>query len=984
MSANEASAKEKNRLDAVRKGGRDALFSNYRKEQGKDGKAVSIKTSQCLFLTFVVTILSVLQSAFLNELQRQSDDLRAIATTLPAPCAVARPGLSGMMDLLGGAEDPQGLATSVLCASRSKEPSFEWTGSRTFDASDKGQCFLSDEAGAANLPVGTDLYTFEVDFENLQPGFETAFFFYGNGDWNSHQMPQGRIHGIYLTPGVNVKHLVHWGTDPTRGYSQSTGGPVVPTTGRVTTTYDGAYRRIYLDGSLVHQHALVRANGPSVEDANNFCLGSASVTSGTDRSMETDPPHYTDGTITAFRAWKNAFLTTADVEARGGKGQSEQPVYTAASAVSDLYKGMVGNQSTASLKQAICERTAGAEDSLERISRAYLNSQSLMRAYKRRSDTSVCTWDKDPFRSVATCPLANHIKTEIKAHAEGEVAQAVVNAMPDPVVALYRMLALSVLAESDRKHNQGKCLGNYRHMTADELCSDLWLGETITSEATLSSIDGERGAFDRYYDATHLQHCSSFGGQEPASLVSPAPPPPPFAHLSNPGYTVGRQQCVYLHTIGPWNVDYLFGVPDLRRHALPFGGDSFARSIGGWLFKIVEDNLTNDLITNPQRVALLYALYRKAAFYVWFVPTLYVLGWYVPCGILPLLFIALRPLTKACCPKLATSRLGQVLDDVPIVVPPFGVNRYLAAATAVLTLAYVMVVHPAPADAVSRPSCQDADGLVFATTNTDGAYQIVYGLSITFAASFVFYTLFIDSEERLLSKGAPTEASRRSSVRAISLLVALVALPGAVVALVDAGEDAVETIGVTAYSSTQVLEKIERFIDMSDILTYTAFFHGVAVGIWSNGWIVDHGSVNKEGAPLGSMKIMIPLASALAAFAPRFKKYTSQRDTWFPPDDGLGVIDVFAYIAEIGLTVVALLAMSQKLATIPDMKSYQETFLSYLRRDRGKVTAAADPDLKPRPPTRAGAIANLQANEDQPFLFDHERRGLPTLSSLCV
>lgn len=720
----------KSRRQELRERAKRILFQNLQKEQGHNEQGCAVSTPQCLFLTFVVTALSVLSAALMTEVQRQNDDLRAVAITLPAPCAVARPRLSSMVGLLGGAKDAHGLTASVLCA---------------------------------------------------------------------------------------------------------------------------------------------------------------------------------------------------DTVASG----STAPLDVAASALAALYRGMLTNSSAGSVKRAICERTAGGEDSMVRISRAYLNSQSLMRAYQQRSTGTTCAWDEHPFATAEVCPNAAKLNSELSAHAQGQIAQALSDEMPDPVIALYRMLALSVLAESDRRHNHGKCLGNHERRSAEDLCAALWSNETASTAPSLPPQPGERGKFDRYYDEAYLDHCSNYGGEGGDPLASPPPPSPPSAAVVDDSHQAGRQQCVLLHTIGPWNVDYLFDLPDLRRHALPFGGDSFAKSVGGWLFKIVEDNLTNDLVERPQRAALLYALYRKAAFYVWFVPALYVLGWYIPCGILPLLFIALRPLSKACCPKIAESRLGKTLDDTPIVVPPFGTNRYLAAATAVLTLAYVLAVHPSPAEPVSTPTCTDSDGAVFATTDTDGVYLIVYGLVVTFAASFVFYAVFTEPSERAISEGPEKAGLRRSTVRTAALLVALVALPGAVVALVDSGKKTIETVRSGSYTLSEVGNKVEDFIDMSDVLVYTALFHGIAVGIWSNGWIVDHGSVAKKDAPavLSCMRVIIPLMSALAAFAPRFKKYTSQRETWFPARSDLATIDLLAYAAEIGLAVVAVLAISQRLPLYPEKSNYQKTLL---------------------------------------------------------
>jgi hypothetical protein len=329
------------------------------------------------------------------------------------------------------------------------------------------------------------------------------------------------------------------------------------------------------------------------------------------------------------------------------------------------------------------------------------------------------------------------------------------------------------------------------------------------------------------------------------------------------------------------------------------------------------------------------------------------------------------------------------LDETPIVVPPFGTNRYLAALTAALTLAYVLVVHPEPSDPVSTPTCTDSDGAVFATTDTDGVYMIVYGLVITFVTSFLFYAVFTKPENRQVSEGTAEDASRRSTVRSIALLVALVALPGAVVALVNSGKKTIETIRSGSYTLVDVGKHVDEFIDMSDILVYTALFHGIAVGIWSNGWIVDHGSVAKEDAPavLSSMKVVIPLVSALAAFAPRLKKYSSQRDMWFPARSDLVVVDLLAYVSEIGLTVVAVLAISQKLALVPQKGNWYSTLLGEFKEDENDTSAedeVEDPKLLSATELEA-VLEDLDAGfERQRLLQNSVHRQIPSLAQLRV
>ena len=269
---------------------------------------------------------------------------------------------------------------------------------------------------------------------------------------------------------------------------------------------------------------------------------------------------------------------------------------------------------------------------------------------------------------------------------------------------------------------------------------------------------------------------------------------------------------------------------------------------------------------------------------------------------------------------------------------------------------------------------------VFAITDSRGAENVTFALLFTFGASLLFYRLFATDDERAKAQGNDEELARQRTTRVLSMTVALVALPGAVVALVDGAQRVVERVRLENTLVVEVSPLVEDFIDYAELLTTTAFFHGVAVGIWSNGWILDHGSVDREGSPLATLKYLIPLLSAIAAFAPRFQKFTDQKEKWFPPQDDLFVIDLFAYASEILLVVIATLAITRRLFTYKKSTAKMSSLLRSLRKNQ--KYAKVEPAGGKTDAASAFLWFKKQSEEQQPMLLDCEKRDLPSLSNL--
>lgn len=334
----------------------------------------------------------------------------------------------------------------------------------------------------------------------------------------------------------------------------------------------------------------------------------------------------------------------------------------------------------------------------------------------------------------------------------------------------------------------------------------------------------------------------------------------------------------------------------------------------------------------------------------------------------------MRAAAKKCCAVSAESQLVAMIERLPVVVPPFGANRQLAGATALLAVLYVAAVHPLPQDPVSRPTCEGARGAVFGPTRTGPTFALALTLAATFAASLLFYgSGLVRGAARRRAEGTGEQASQRSTVRALSLLLAALALPGAVVALVHASERAVQqAVWLEGESEELLRAKVDDVLDMSEVLVATALGHGFAVGIWSNGWIAAHASVARRGSPLRALRVLLPLASALAAFAPRFRKL-QQPDVWgtpgLPARGDLTAVDALALAAEVGLVLVSALSASRMLVTYETAGSFWKRLVS--ARARGNVGGAA---LGLR---RLGAPAEVE-----PMLRDSERRDLPSLARL--
>lgn len=306
----------------------------------------------------------------------------------------------------------------------------------------------------------------------------------------------------------------------------------------------------------------------------------------------------------------------------------------------------------------------------------------------------------------------------------------------------------------------------------------------------------------------------------------------------------------------------------------------------GWAYRgIVEDYWRGEVLYSSRRQTLLYALYRQAATYVWLTPTVYVFGWSFTNIVLPSVFVVSRFMYNLCRggysepDEAKRAPLFSLAMAMPIARPPYGIVRNVAIATTALVVAWVFLVSPFPERPISRPTCKDSDGRVFKQSDSVLAVTSLSILASLFVGS-VLYIRFLHKEAAAyLSQGPQEDFGTRRRAQRLALLLAVVPIPGNVTSLVHVMKETVEQLTIVSYNWELIQDSVRKTVHFSEILVVTAFFHGAAVGVWSNAWLATH-PVGRKGA-LRCFKLVLPLGVAALSFAPRFYKLTYRQDEWF-------------------------------------------------------------------------------------------------------
>lgn len=182
----------------------------------------------------------------------------------------------------------------------------------------------------------------------------------------------------------------------------------------------------------------------------------------------------------------------------------------------------------------------GAPDPLVRLERAYLAAQTALRFYWVNRDNEECAWSGNPVRQ-GNCAAHARVAEHVEDAASGAVASGHYGAMPDVPTIVYRLAVISIVAESDAKHNGGRCLGNSQGHSAPALCSIAWEGGDIsvvtgaappapqTSPPPAAKVSGRGDEFEDYelyYRNPSTQTCADRFAPTQTSPPSPPPSPP--------------------------------------------------------------------------------------------------------------------------------------------------------------------------------------------------------------------------------------------------------------------------------------------------------------------------------------------------------------------------------------------------------------------------------------------------------------------------
>jgi hypothetical protein len=153
-----------------------------------------------------------------------------------------------------------------------------------------------------SFPIREDLYTMEVEYEDMEQDRTNYLWLYGARD-----QPFG-VNGLSLSsssspgsPGTVVHHV--GGSGPNSDAAMQVQADV-PVTGSVAIVYTGIETRYFVDGAFVGAVATTRSDGPP--NPNDFCLG----------ADEQDSGNRFYGTISTMRVWKGTALSDHEVAVR--------------------------------------------------------------------------------------------------------------------------------------------------------------------------------------------------------------------------------------------------------------------------------------------------------------------------------------------------------------------------------------------------------------------------------------------------------------------------------------------------------------------------------------------------------------------------------------------------------------------------------------------------------------------------------------------
>jgi uncharacterized membrane protein len=315
---------------------------------------------------------------------------------------------------------------------------------------------------------------------------------------------------------------------------------------------------------------------------------------------------------------------------------------------------------------------------------------------------------------------------------------------------LYRLLALSSIAETDRRQNNNRCFGNTKVHNATELCQEIYGsigGQVATPPPPAAPLNLGIETIPGYEAVVQtLPTCNSLYAP-PASASPPSPPPFPNWNFYDP-ITQGMgsvdpvvDACRNIHTFGNFDQQSAFGIPDILH---PFSWKPAQPPwdwVGGWFYYAVANDKMQGLATlenNPINALKLHNAYRLATSATMLILTGVCCGYWIGFGGTPFIaFLFIR------CGEVQSRLTGNYQT---LLAPRFGWTAGFAAATTLGVWAYAYILDPwLPAARAYNidPSCAEwhssAIGSVFVTSEYGlGSWEFIVGYLFPFMPLYAF------------------------------------------------------------------------------------------------------------------------------------------------------------------------------------------------------------------------------------------------------
>lgn len=362
----------------------------------------------------------------------------------------------------------------------------------------------------------------------------------------------------------------------------------------------------------------------------------------------------------------------------------------------------------AAVEEELCRDEINVEsqyfgDLAGRIATAYVLSNPAF----RRIHTTGCMGNNHPFPSISTtftCASSDTVAAVQLGLAASEAALEGFGVLPTTGEMLYRLLALSTIAEFDRRQNNNACFSNSRQHNATELCHEIY-GSAFPGvnsppppaaprQRGAETIPGYEALIETYRSCNAIHAAQNVFGA--ASTASPPPPPAPnwnFAHpLTLDGVNMGSispeiDACRNVHTFGAFDLRSAFGVPDII-HEFRWEPSTWAWPAHFFHHYLVNGKMQSTGIfeDNPINALKLHSAYRFAVAAFIMSVSGACIGYYLGIGGVPLIaFVLIRGLRTR---NKVTGRYSTLL------APPITFTQILSILVAVYIWFYMALLDP--------------------------------------------------------------------------------------------------------------------------------------------------------------------------------------------------------------------------------------------------------------------------------------------------